>query len=287
MLVDGIRTGYLEAGHGPTVVLLHSGEFGASADLCWEANLEALATDFRVVAPDWLGFGGTDKIRDFVSGAERMMRHMVLFLETMAIDEASFVGCSMGATMLLKEASAPRCRLPIVRMVICSGGGFVPDNEYRRHLLDFDGTREGMRRIVAACFEDPAWAADDRYVKRRLAASLLPGAWEAVAAARLKAPNVAPRAAFGHEDATEYERVSVPTLIVAGERDKLRLPDYARQLGDRIRDATVVTIPAAGHLVNIEQAAQFNRVVSEFLRTGALSAGTTESCDALGTGVSR
>jgi hypothetical protein len=29
-----------------------------------------------VIAPDWLGFGGTDKLRDFVAGSDRMIRHM-------------------------------------------------------------------------------------------------------------------------------------------------------------------------------------------------------------------
>jgi len=33
--VGGIRTHYLDAGDGPPVVLLHSGEFGGSAELCW------------------------------------------------------------------------------------------------------------------------------------------------------------------------------------------------------------------------------------------------------------
>jgi len=38
--VGGIRTHYLDAGDGPPVVLLHSGEFGGSAELCWEFNIE-------------------------------------------------------------------------------------------------------------------------------------------------------------------------------------------------------------------------------------------------------
>ena len=36
MLVDGLTTSYLEAGEGDPVVLLHGGEFGASAELGWE-----------------------------------------------------------------------------------------------------------------------------------------------------------------------------------------------------------------------------------------------------------
>ena len=93
--VSGIRTHYLEAGDGPVLVLLHSGEFGGCAELTWEHNIPALAEQFRVIAPDWLGFGETDKLYDFVSGAERRMRHLVAFLELLAIGEADFAGASM------------------------------------------------------------------------------------------------------------------------------------------------------------------------------------------------
>ena len=67
ILVEGIRTHYLEAGDtdAPTVAMLHSGEFGGSAETSWEFNISALAEHYHVIAPDWLGFGRTDKVYDF------------------------------------------------------------------------------------------------------------------------------------------------------------------------------------------------------------------------------
>ncbi|MFI5613381.1 alpha/beta fold hydrolase [Amycolatopsis sp. NPDC051903] len=264
--VGGIRTHYLEAGDGPRVlVLLHSGEFGASAELCWEHNIGALAEHFRVVAPDWLGFGETDKIHDFVSKSDRMVRHLAAFLRTLAIDEAYFAGASMGATRLVQEAAREEPRLPIAAMVLVSGGGFVPDNEDRRALLAYDGTTEGMRRILRACLADEKWAADDEYVARRVASSLVPGAWEAAAAARLKAPNIPPRSDFGQSDPTPYERVKVPTLALAGAKDRLREPGYHRAL-ERIPGSRVVVFDDAGHLLNIERADEFTELTVDFLR---------------------
>jgi 2-hydroxymuconate-semialdehyde hydrolase len=269
--VGGIRTHYLEAGEGPALVLLHSGEFGASAELTWERNLDALAEHFRVVAPDWLGFGDTDKLRDFVSGSERMVRHMAAFVGTLAIDRAHFAGCSMGGTYLVKEAARTPCRLPIDRMVVISGGGYVPDNAHRRAMLDYDGTPAAMRRMLQATFHDPAYARDEVYVRRRVEASLRPGAWEAVAAARLKAPNVPPRPQFGQEDTTPYERVPFPTLVIAGACDRLREPGYEQAMR-RIPDVEIRVVADAGHLVNIERADVVNAAMVEFL-TGERSAG--------------
>ena len=44
--VDGLATGYLEAGSGDPVILLHGGEFGASAEIGWERTIPALAAHY-------------------------------------------------------------------------------------------------------------------------------------------------------------------------------------------------------------------------------------------------
>ena len=199
--IDGIRTHYLEAGEGPAVVLLHSGEFGGCAELSWEYMIPALARHFRVLAPDWLGFGKTAKIHDFDGKRARMVSHLIRFVETMALDVAHFVGNSMGATYLLQMAAERPCRLPIDRLVAISGGGFIPDNEERRRLLDYAGTEASMVDLLAAIFESPVWYRDMEYVRRRHALSIAPGAWEAVAAARFRSPNAPPRSEFGGTDA--------------------------------------------------------------------------------------
>jgi hypothetical protein len=51
--VGGIRTHYLDAGDGLSVVLLHSGEFGASAELCWEFNSGPPLQAFRSTCSTW------------------------------------------------------------------------------------------------------------------------------------------------------------------------------------------------------------------------------------------
>ena len=82
--VDGVRTHYREAGSSPVVVLLHSGEFGACAELSWEFNIGPLARHFRVIAPDWLGFGQTDKVHDFTHGQARRNALVIDFLKRKA-----------------------------------------------------------------------------------------------------------------------------------------------------------------------------------------------------------
>ena len=264
--VDGIRTHYLEAGTGPTVVLLHSGEFGGAAEISWEFNLPALAKHFHVIAPDWLGFGRTDKIRDFVDGRTRMLRHMQRFLEVVGIREADFIGNSMAGGNITRAASVDPPLFPFRRIVLASGGGFSPANEYRQALLDYDCTLEGMQRLVRAMVHDPKWADDLAYVQRRVDFSLMPGAWECTASARFSSPVREAKTNFGAADTVEYERIPFPTLVMAGANDKLRLPGYADEIVKRIPNARLVVFDDCGHCPNIEQAERFNEIVIDFLK---------------------
>jgi pimeloyl-ACP methyl ester carboxylesterase len=263
--VDGIRTHYLEAGEGRPVVLLHAGEFGGAAELSWEHTIPALAEHYRVIAPDWLGFGHTDKLHDFVSGAQRRLHHMARFLEVMDVGAAAFVGNSMGGLLLARAVSADPPLWPASAVVVVSAGGLAPENEHRQALLDYDCTEESMRAVLRVLFHDPRFADDDEYVRRRHAMSIVPGAWECAAAARLRSPVAPVRSDFGAPDPTPWEQIVCPALMVAGENDKLKLPGYATELAERMPDGRLIVYPACGHAPNIEVADRFNTDVLAFL----------------------
>src|SRR5689334_15951316 len=130
ILVDGLVTGYLEAGQGDPVVLLHGGEFGANAELGWERNIDALAARYRVLAPDMLGFGASAKVVDFTDGRGMRIRHIARFCAELGVDTAHFVGNSMGAINLLVDATSDRPVLPMRSMVAICGGGEIQRNSH-------------------------------------------------------------------------------------------------------------------------------------------------------------
>lgn len=266
--VDGVRTHYLEAGDGPTVVLFHSGEYGGAAEISWQYTIPALAPEFRVVAPDWLGFGRTDKVFDFADARGRVYRHMQRFVEAVGIGEADFIGNSMGGSNLARIAATEPETLPLRSVVLCSGGGFTPETEARKTLLAYDGSEAAMRALVKAMLHDPKWGDDDAHIALRQEFALMKGAWECQSAPRLKQPAAAGKggSGFGTPDATPYENIAVPTLIVAGANDPLREPGYAPKLAARIAGAELIVYEDCGHCPNIEHAGRFNAAVLDFLR---------------------
>lgn len=264
ILVDGIETSYLEAGSGNPLVLLHGGEFGGDAEACWESTLPALAEHFRVIAPDLLGFGHTAKLIDFVDGRMRRVRHLARFLEIMRIAGAPCVGNSMGGMLLLFDAASESPLLNPRKIVTISGGGALEmQSPHTIALFDYDGSMDGMRRIVAALFHNEHWYRDDAYVERRRASSLMPGAWEAVSAARFRRPEELREARA--PSAIDYSRIATDTLIIAGEQDKIKPYGWWEELTSRMARARVVLVADAGHCSQLEQPDEVNRALIEFL----------------------
>lgn len=264
--VDGLETGYYEAGTGPTVVLLHSGEHGGCAELTWEYNFAALAQHFHVLAPDWLGCGNTAKIHDFTLGVQRRLLHMQRFLAIKDVAEADFIAASMGGALALRALSIDASFFPARSLTVIGAGGAAPDNPARRDLVDYDCTIDGMRKIVAALFHRPEWTDNEAYIQRRFDLSIAPGTWECAAAARFKSPLAPARSDFGQPDTTDYESLAMPVLVIGGAADKLKEPGYGEAMGRRLPDAEVHIFPECGHFANIEYPDQVNNLLIQFLK---------------------
>jgi pimeloyl-ACP methyl ester carboxylesterase len=268
--IDGINTHYLEAGRQfrgrrPSVLLLHSAEFGGAAELSWEYNIDVLGSHYHVLAPDHLGFGRTDKVFDFNGQFNRRITHIRRFIEVMNVGAVHVMGSSMSGGLCLSVAARPSPDWPLLSVVCCSGGGDAPNNEERKILNSYDGSAEHMRAIIKVMFVDQAWAADEAYIARRQAIAQLPGAWEATAAARFKAPFAQAGNERRERDSIDYGNIKVPVLVMAGRGDRLRAPNYTDHFVPLIPNCALHIFEHAGHMGNIECADEFNQHVLAFL----------------------
>lgn len=261
--IDGMTTHYLEAGTGEPVVLLHGGEFGASAEIAWEKTIPALSERYRVLAPDMLGFGDSAKVVDFTDGRGMRIRHIARFCAELGVGSAHFVGNSMGAINLLTDLTSQTPILPVRTAVAICGGGDIQQNRHTAALYSYDATMESMRAIVEALFLDASYPADDAYVRRRYESSILPGAWESLAAARFRRPGL--EAPPPPSSARDYDRITVPVLLIEGGGDKLLPAGWAAQIAGRIDGARSAVIAGAGHCPQIEQPEQLNALLLEYL----------------------
>ncbi len=266
-VIDGVHTAYLDAGESaparPPVLLLHGGTWGECAEASWSATIGPLSQQARVIAPDWLGFGGSGKVRNFVDTQGHLLRQLGGLLDALGVDEVDVVGLSMGGSVLLRDLASPAPVLAVRRAVLVSAGGPPTSGPARAAMMDYDGTLESMRRQVALAFADPAWAADDDFVARRHAWSLLPGAYEWFASLGVRAPGAPPPPPGA--DSVPYEAIDLPVLVTAGARDQLKPGGYADHVARRLPQGRLHVFPEAGHCPQLESAEEWNSVVTEFL----------------------
>lgn len=264
LLVAGLRTSYLRAGSGPPLLLLHSGEYGANAELSWELSIDYFAERYSVIAPDWLGFGGSSKVVDFEAGTGRLLTALADVCAALGLHDVPAVATSMGASLALVDASNDQPELPLTALVAICGGGDIASNGDVDALFDYDGSLPAMRRIVRSLFADPSWSDDEGYVLRRHAESQQPGAWECVSAPRFRSPE-AKRVPRRPKPKPAYENIRIPILLVAGELDTLKPAGWACDLARQIPGADAVVVSGAGHFPHIERPEPTRRLISDFL----------------------
>ena len=65
----------------------------------------------------------------------------------------------------------------------------------------------------------------------------------------------------------DVSRIDVPTLVVCGQEDRLTPPKYCSYLAANIPGAELVLVPAAGHMVMLEQPEEVTAAVERFLHS--------------------
>ncbi len=257
--VLGFRLHYVEAGRGPTVVLLH-GIGGSGAR--WRPNIEALASDFHVIALDQIGFGESDKpLANYHNGM--LAEFLVGFLKSIGSPRATLVGNSMGGNVAMYAAiHHPEA---VDRLVLVDGGGFAdpsaPPRTMNAHMRQIANgvTRDETREYFRLLFHDDSLVTD-AMVEDALALRLR----SAFSISKMLDAGGKGLGAFGEED---VRRVKAPTLIVWGRDDELMNVRIADALERAIAGSKKVIVDNAGHMPQLERPAEFNRIVRDFLNT--------------------
>jgi pimeloyl-ACP methyl ester carboxylesterase len=247
---------YLEAGTGKPVILLH-GLGGAGSR--WQDNVRSLSRDFHVFALDQIGFGDSDKpLANYHVGM--LSDFLVEFMKAVGLSKASLVGNSMGA--FVAAYTAVHYPDSVDRIVLADGAGFCfgPNAPaLNPHLVQImnGATRDETREFFRFLFHD----------KDRVTEQMVEENW----VLRLRSSYAIGRVLettgkIGCVTDEQMAAVKAPTLIVWGKFDPLINPANADRLERDIKGSRKVILENAGHLPQIEQADEFNRVVGQFLK---------------------
>ena len=262
----GFTTTYLEAGDpaAPTVVLVHDGAYGTTAELCWGPLIDRLDAEFHVLAPDLLGWGGTDKVV-FLDRSPYAFRvpHIAAFCRELGVESAAFVGASFGGSLLLRALTDPGSGWPVRRAVSISGtGGPFRLPSGTAALGAYTPSVEGARTLTGLLVADLTGL--DEHIEQRYRNSLVPGHFEAMQAPGLKNPATT-RTPPPDPFLEQLASVEVPLLLVEGRQDQLLEPGWSKEIASRAPAATAVETEYA-HEPNIDAPDALAGLVLPFLR---------------------
>jgi len=257
----GVELGVRDAGDGPVLVLLHA--FPCDGRM-WEPQAAAaMAAGWRVLVPDLPGFGASP-LPEAEPSLAIVAEAVIGMLEDRGIDRCVLGGVSLGGYVAMElvrarptmlaglllcdtkaaadgpEARANRERLAGLALAAGDGAGHLLEQAVLPGLLG-DTTRERRPEVVERV---RGWlhAADPSAV-----------AWYQRAMA-LRPDSLA-----------DLAEVDLPTLVVWGDQDALSDRAEQDRMVAAVSDASLVVVPGAGHLANVEVPEAVSAAIVQFL----------------------
>ena len=260
--VFGQRIHYLEAGSGPTVILLH----GLGGDVTnWALTLPTLAKDYHVYAIDQIGFGKSDKppinyrigtMVDFLNG----------FYKAASIPKATLVGNSLGGWIAASFALAHPDK--VEKLVLVDAAGYSPQRIgvppiTRTQLAPLNAaTLAEVKQVMSLIFHNKALLTD-AFVEKAFADKLKRGDGYTI--------NQFTEMILRGDDYLDGQTkaIKAPTLVIWGREDGLTPLAMGEAYAQDIPGAQTAFIEKCGHVPQLECALPFHQALLKFLSAPA------------------
>ena len=261
--IAGVGTHVLSGGAGEPIVFLHG--LGASS-FSWRFLLPEFARTHRVYAPDFPGYGRSDKPRDFDYTFAGFARWLAAFLDELKIERPVLVGNSMGGDVSLFLAlQSPQ----LVSRFVMIGSPVRMDNiprliwTLRRpilgRILEPLLGRWTVRLVAPTAFWDRSCLTEEVIDEYSLALSTPEGRHAAAEnVRRCLSPELGDYIA-------RYPRLEPPVLFIRGEHDGVVDDASAEWFCRTVPKGRFLRVPGAGHVPQEERPAAVISAVRDFL----------------------
>ena len=269
-LADGVSLNVEEVGDGFPLIVLHGGP-GLDHSM-FRPYLDPLGDEFRLLYLDERGQGRSDRVDPETLSLDVFARDVDLLAEALGLERFAVLGHSFGAIIATKHAT----ELGTAAAYVISGGGDSSD----ALLDDVHASLEAMGEAgdaIEASWEQEKTVTTEDELKELLRTQMPfhfagdppPGYGDDT----VGTPDVLRHFAnigYGDFDYTPVlSRVSSPTLVIVGERDRTTTPRAAQALHEGIAGSELVVLPGVGHMSFVETPEPYIEAVRTFLRKAA------------------
>jgi 2-hydroxymuconate-semialdehyde hydrolase len=259
--VNGIKTNLHDIGTGQPVMLIHGSGPGVTAWANWRLVMPELSKHYRVLAPDMLGFGFTERPTNTQCNVDRWVNHAIGILDALDIEQCDLVGNSFGGGIALALAIRHPKR---VRRLILMGSVGVPFilTPGLEAVWGYSPSLTTMKGLLDIFAYDRNLVTDE-LAELRYEASIRPGFHEAFSS-MFPAPRQRWVDALASKEA-DIRAIQHETLIMHGREDLIIPLHTSQKLFEWIPKSQLHVFGQCGHWTQIEHAARFSTLVSNFL----------------------
>jgi pimeloyl-ACP methyl ester carboxylesterase len=263
LTVEGVRLHYQELGHGYPVICIHGAGPGASAESNFKLNARAFSEKFRVILYDMPQYGKSSRVVLTEPRLQYNARILNGFMAALGIGQAHIVGNSMGGQIAMKLGIDYPDRL--TRVVIIGSGGVTPIfapfplegiKLIARYYKGSGPSREKLRELLQTIVYDSSFLTEETF-EERYQASIDPETVELFG----KRQGEIPRENLG----PDLHKLKAKLLAVWGMDDRFGALDVGLQIARVVPNARMHIFAKCGHWAQVEHAAEFNRLVIDFL----------------------
>lgn len=257
VILENGKVHYEEKGSGEALILIH----GVGLDhTMWESQLESLSKNFRVIAYDMVGHGGSEhppgpySLSQFVDQLTALLNHL-------QIEKIHLVGFSMGGMVAQAFALSNGERLKTLTIMSAVANR---TEEQRRSILA--RVEEVKKNGVTATIE-PAiqrWFGQEFLMERKDAVNKI--------RKRLETNDyhsyLAAYTLFATADELlwpELHHIDIPTFILTGENDIGSNPVMAKQMHKKITNSQIMIVPNIKHMLPMEGSQIINEAILSFI----------------------
>lgn len=262
---NGVSLYYEASGEGAPIVFVH--EFAGDCR-SWEDQTRYFNRRYRVVAFNARGFPPSEVPEDAAQyGQDIAVNDLAGLIRELSLAPAHVVGLSMGGYATLHLG----LRHPdLARSIVVAGCGYGSEPDKRAQFQEeanavadrfLNEGMEGFGPVYAAGPTRMQLKRKDaigyqKFIDHFMSHSAL-GCANTMRGVQSARPSV-------YELEEQMKNCAVPTLVLTGDEDYPCL-EPALFMKRSIPTAALVTFPNAGHLINLEEPAMFNRVVLDFI----------------------
>lgn len=264
LTVDGVEIAYLDEGSGPAIVIGHC---SSASHKEWLPLIAELQSDWRVLAPDFIGYGQSDPWPAHEPFRTDADLNVLLSVADKADGELHLVGHSYGAALALEATRTLGSR--VKSLVLIEPVSFhLLRQEGRPEWAEVERLSKAVLGAVAKGDDRAAAAAFMSYWLGRLRWFIAPERFKSAITATI--PKVALEFGIIVEAPTtleDYAEITAPTLLVKGGKTRAPTRAVVDLLGERMPNATVATLKGAGHMSPFTHPDEVSRLILDHLAT--------------------